>query len=108
MLSKEKRQRRYNDLLRDITSSFIKKEIDFRAMVTVTRAETPDNLRSAKVFLSVFPEEKEKEVLDFLKRKKDDLYEFVKPRLKMRFLPSFSFEIDKGIKLERKIEEISK
>lgn len=108
MLNKARRQERYNDLLRDIVSSFIKQKIDFKAMVTVMRVETPDNLRSAKVFISAFPEGKEKEAIDFFKRKKNDLYDFVKPRLKMRFLPSFSFEIDKGIKLERKIEEISK
>ena len=108
MLNKERKQERYNDLLRDIISSFIKEKIDFKAMVTVMRVETPDNLRSAKVFISVFPDEKEKEALDFFKKKKNDLHEFVKPRLKMRFLPSFSFEIDKGIKLERKIEEILK
>ena len=108
MLNKARKQERYNDLLRDIVSSFIKEKIDFKAIVTVMRVETPDNLRSAEVFVSVFPEEKESEALHFFKRKKNDLYEFVKPRLKMRFLPSFSFEIDKAIKLERKIEEISK
>ena len=91
MLNKARKQERYNDLLRDIVSSFIKEKIDFKAMMTVMRVETPDNLRSAKVFISAFPEEKEKEALDFFKRKKNDLYDFVKPRLKMRFLPSFFF-----------------
>jgi len=108
MLNKARKQERYNDLLRDIVSSFIKEKIDFKAMVTVMRVETPENLRSAKVFVSVFPDEKETEALDFFKRKKNDLYDFIKPRLKMRFLPSFSFEIDKAIKLERKIEAISR
>jgi ribosome-binding factor A len=108
MLNKARKRERYNDLLRDIVSSFIKEKIDFNAMVTVMRVETPENLRSAKIFISAFPEEKEKEALSFFKRKKNDLYDFVKPRLKMRFLPSFFFEIDKGIKLERKIEEILK
>lgn len=108
MLNKARKQERYNDLLRDIVSSFIKEKIDFKAMVTVMRVETPGNLRTAKVSVSVFPEESENEALDFFKRKKNDLYDFVKPRLKMRFLPSFYFEIDKAIKLERKIEEISK
>lgn len=94
-----RRQERINSLLRKIISSFIKPNIDSGALVTVMRVEISKDLRLAKIFISVFPEEKEKEAIDLLKKKKCALYNYIKTKSKMKFLPSLSFEIDKGIKM---------
>lgn len=99
MEGKTRRQERINSLLRRIVSSFIKSNIASGAIVTVTQVEISKDLRLAKIFISIFPEEKEKEIIDLLKKKMPDLYNYVKPKIKMKFLPSFSLEIDKGIKI---------
>jgi len=65
--------------------------------MTVMRVEISKDLRLARIFISVFPEEKEKEVLNLLKKKKRALYNYLKLKSKLKFLPSLSFEIDKGI-----------
>ncbi len=99
MERKIRRQERVNSLLRKIVSSFIKSSIDSKALVTVMRVEISKDLRLAKIFISVFPEEKEKEAVGLLKKKKRALYNYIKAKSKLKFLPSLSFEIDKGIKM---------
>lgn len=99
MERKIRRQERINSLLRKIVSSFIKSEINSGALVTVMQVEISKDLRLAKIFISVFPEEKEKEAVDALKRKTRDLHQYLKTQSKLKFLPSLSFEIDKGIKM---------
>lgn len=103
-----KKQERIKALLRNLASSFIRKEIDFGPgiILTVMRVETSRDLRNAKIFVSVFPEEKEKEILELLKKKLPELHNNLKEGLKIKFLPAVFFEIDKGSKLEREIEEV--
>lgn len=101
-----RKQERINALLRNIVSSFIKSEIEIKTIVTVMRVETSGDLRRAKIFISVFPEEKEKEILKLLKEKLSQFHRCLQSQLRMKFLPIVSFEIDKAAKIEREIEEI--
>lgn len=93
-------------MLKELAGSFIKRNIESGAIVTATKAEIFSDLRSAKIFVSVYPEENEKDVLGLLKNKEAEFRDFIKPRLKIKFLPKISFEIDNEIKMERKIEEL--
>ena len=97
-----KRKGRAASLLKDVVSSFIRFEVNPDAMVTVMRLEMTNDLRLAKVFISVFPEDKEREILATLKKKNREFKNFMKDKIKMRILPSVLFEIDKGWKLERR------
>ena len=101
-----RKQERVNALLRNLVSSFIKSEIGTRIIVTVMRVETTGDLQRAKIFISIFPEEKEKEIFELLKKKSFQLHHFLKSQLRMKFLPIVFFEIDRAAKIERKIEEI--
>ena len=108
MAVKIKRQERFRALLRNLASSFIRKEIGLKILITVMRVEISDDLRMAKIFISAFPEEKEGEILELLKKKSWEFHDYLKTQLKMKFLPIVSFEIDKAIKIEREIEEVLK
>ena len=101
-----RKQERFNALLRNIVSSFIRTEIGTRAIVTVMRVETTGDLQRAKIFISIFPEEKEKEILELLKKKSREFHNYIKSQLRTKFLPIVFFEIDRAAKIERKIEEI--
>jgi len=105
-----KKQERFNALLRNLASSFIKKEIcpEPGIIVTAMRVEASSDLRMAKIFVSVFPESKEKEVLKLLKDKSREFHNSLKHQLRTKFLPEIFFEIDRAIKLEREIEEVLK
>lgn len=102
------RQEKINSLLQEIASSFIKSRIESSAFITVMRAQISPNLKSAKIFISVMPENKEKEVINMIKKKNNNFKNYCKSRLKIKFLPSFNFEIDTGEKNRARIDELLK
>ena len=106
MAENEKKRGKTASLLRETIGSFIRLKVNIRAMITVMRVEMTDDLRLARAFVSVFPEEKEKEVLAALKRKNRELKDFMKAKIKMRILPSVIFEADKSWKMEKKLIDI--
>lgn len=104
-----RRKERVCALLRNLISSFIKSEdLSAWSVVTISAVELSKDSKTAKVFVSVFPEEKEKETIKLLEEKSRELYNYLSPRLKIRFTPVVSFLPDKKIKAERKIEELLK
>ncbi|MEW5908110.1 MAG: ribosome-binding factor A [Patescibacteria group bacterium] len=102
------RQEKVSSVLKNIIASFLQSDPFYGIIISVTRIEISGDLKKAKVFISIFPSEKEKEILDSLHKKRNDLREFIKSRLKMKFLPHLEIEIDKGEKARQKIDKILK
>lgn len=84
------------------------KEIDFPkdVLVTITRIETLSNLKESKVFISIFPENKREEILNFINRKIYFLQQKINQRLKMKPLPKLFFLLEKKTAEAGQIEEI--
>jgi ribosome-binding factor A len=109
------RQEKVNSLLKNLAASFLSRET-IGAIVAIIRVETskdlspcgrsPKGRKSAKIFISIFPETKEKEVLDLMNGKKSDLRKYIGSQIRMKFLPALEFEIDKGEKSRKRIEEL--
>ena len=99
---------RVNQLLKKEISQIFLKEMDFseNVLVTVTRVETSDDLLQARVNVSVFPEEKTREVLEKLDQSLYRLQQRINKRLRMRPIPRIFFREEKQIKAAGKIEEI--
>jgi ribosome-binding factor A len=97
-----------NSLLRDEISKIIFKNFDFPegTIVTLTRVETTANLIEAKVFISVFPEEKSKKVIEILGREIFDIQQEINKKLNMRPIPKIIFVQDKNPSQAGRIEEI--
>lgn len=91
-----KRKERTASLLKDVVSSFIKIKISPASLVTVMGVEVTNDLRSAKAFISVFPKEKEREIISLLRKQNRRLKNFMKIKIKLRFLPEITFEVDKN------------
>ena len=104
--SRARRQEKVNSLLRRLTASFLTKQSAGGAVITITRIETSKDLKSSKIFISIFPENKEKEILTSLKGKVGELRKFIGSQIKMRFLPRFEFAIDEGEKARQRIDKI--
>lgn len=102
------RQDKVSNLLMELTAEFLERESNRQSLVTVTRADVSSDLKKAIVYITVLPEEKEEAALDFAKRKRKELREFVKGKIKFRVLPFLDIEIDKGQKVQQKIDEISR
>lgn len=100
------RKEKIISLLEKIVSSFVKSKVESGTIVSITGIEISNDLRKVKILISIFPENKEKETFNSLKDKEKDLRNYAKTRLKMKFLPSFEIEMDKGEKNRQRLEEI--
>ncbi len=102
------RDQKLKDVIREAAALFLQREGNYTSILTVTDVSISDRGNQATIFFTVLPENKEKGALDFVKRKRAEFREFFKSRARMRALPFFDFEIDKGEKNRQKIDEISR
>ena len=109
-----KRIQRVNELIKRELSHLLLKEIDWDLggrfpediLVTVTRVITSDNLKEAKVYISVMPEEESGRILQILKKKVYYLQQKINKRLKMRPVPRINFREEKETGEAGRIEEL--
>lgn len=102
------REQKLKDVIREAAAEFLQRESNYTSMLTVTDISLSDKCNRATIFFTVLPEDKEKGALDFAKRKRAEFREFFKSKARMRALPFFDFEIDKGEKNRQKIDEIAR
>jgi len=93
--------------IKRVAGEYLKEKAGRESMITAIRADIGRDLKNSTVYVTVFPEEKETEALNFLKRKRGDFREFFKSRIKLKTVPFFDFKIDMGEKYRQRIEEIS-
>lgn len=94
------------EVLRQEAANFLQRESNKTSLVTVTRAELSRDGKYATIFLTVLPENKEEEALNFVKRKRSEFKEFVKEHTRIGRIPFFDFEIDKGEKNRQRIDSL--
>ena len=102
------RDQKLKDIIKEAAAEFLQKESNYISILTVTDVSVSDKGNLATIFFTVLPEDKEKGALDFVKRKRAKFREFFKSKARMRALPFFDFEIDKGEKNRQKIDEIAR
>ena len=93
-------------MLAEIAASFVRFEVDPKAMVTVTRTELSEDSKTAKFLISVFPKNKEREILASLNKKNSVFKNYLRTKTRMKFLPSAFFELDRSWEIELKIDKI--
>jgi len=103
-----KRIEQVNQLIKEELSQIILREIELPSgiLLTLTQVETSVDLRQAKVFISVIPEDKREKVLEELKKNIYDLQQKLNKRLNMRPVPKIRFIEEKETVEAGKIEEI--
>lgn len=103
-----KRSVRVKDLIREEVADIIMHKLkDPRlGFITVTEAWTSDDLRHARVYVSVLEETKKDESLKILISSARFIRSELSKRLKMKFIPDLSFKFDKSIEYGKKIDRI--
>jgi len=102
------RIQRVNHLIRNELAKIILKEIEFPSdvLVTLTRVQATKDLTESRVFISVFPEEKSKEVLKVLGGQIYFLQKKLDRTLRMRIVPKIIFLKEEKMVEAGKIEKI--
>jgi ribosome-binding factor A len=78
------------------------------ALVTVTRAELPEDLKYVTIFVSIIPQRSEEEMLTTLKRLRTEFHDYLKEKTVLRNVPTVDFAIDYGEKNRQKIDELTR
>lgn len=100
------RNEKIAQLVKELSATFLGRENNKTSLVTVTSCNTSPDLKKATIFITVLPADKEKAVLDFAKRKRPELRDFLKKNMQTKMIPFIDIEIDKGEKNRQKIDEL--
>lgn len=77
--------------LHTAAAEFINRESNRRSLITVTGVDWPPGEKSARVFVSVFPQKDTHAAMDFLSRRHDDFMAYLKKAVKLHLLPQVTF-----------------
>ena len=100
------RNEKVANFIKEMTAQFLGRVNDRTSLITVTNATCSSDLKRATVFITVLPEEKEKLALEFAKRKRGELREFLKKTMTTKNVPFIDIAIDLGEKHRQKIDEL--
>ena len=102
------RLEKVNSLLRDEISKIILHDFAFSPdiLATLTRVECSSNLIEAKVFISVFPEEKASGIINAFNKSVYDIQYKINRALRQRPIPKIKFFKETEISRAAKIEEL--
>ncbi len=100
------RQDKMRQLLREIIANFFARESGPRSLITVTDVTISPDFKRATVYITTIPESEENNALDFAKRKRTDLRDFIADTAKLRTLPVFEIKIDEGERNRQRIDEL--
>lgn len=101
------RQEKVRENIKHLAAEFLQRESTGNSLITVTDANISKDLKKATIFITVLPEASEDSALNFAKRKRGAIRNFIKTKLQMKTLPYLDFEIDQGEKNRQKIDELS-
>ena len=99
---------RAKETIQHLASEFISEESNRNSMITVTNIEVSKDFKNATIFVTVFPEDQEKAVSDFLKRQRSNFKSYVRKNSRLNRIPLIDFQIDQGEKSRQRIDEISR
>jgi ribosome-binding factor A len=100
------RQEKVKEQIKHMAANFISEVGNKTSLITVTDCDITPDLKQATIYLTVLPEEKELDTLNFLKRQRSEMRDYVKERMKTHTIPFMEVEIDKGEKHRQKIDEL--
>lgn len=92
--------------IKELAAEFLGRENNRTSLITVTSATCSPDLKHAMIFITVFPSEKEKSALEFVKRKRGELRELLKKIMTTKNIPFVDIAIDLGEKHRQKIDEL--
>lgn len=101
------RTEKVESLIVSLAAEFLEEEANPSPLITVTRASVSPDLKRATIFLSVFPTEKEENAVEFAGRKASEFRKYVAKNARLRVVPFFRFELDRGERNRQRLDELS-
>ena len=93
------------EMLRELAANFFNREAGRQSLITVTDATISPDFKRATIYITTFPTSEEEKALEFAKRKRTDLREYLKTA-KFRTLPVLEIKLDMGESNRQKIDDL--
>ena len=99
------RQDKMRQLLRELSANFFNREAGRQSLITVTDATISPDFKQATIYITTIPSSEEEKALEFARRKRSELREFLKDA-KFRTLPLLEVKLDMGERNRQKIDDL--
>jgi len=100
------RKEKVANQIKELSATFLGRENNKTSLITVMGATCSPDLKRATIYITVLPTSKEKTALEFAKRKRPELREFLKKNIAIKTIPFIDIAIDLGEKNRQKIDEL--
>lgn len=100
------RNKKVANQIKELSAEFLGRENNRTSLITVTDCNTSPDLKKATIFITVLPSTKEHDALDFSKRKRPEIREYLKKKMNLKVIPFLDIKIDDGEKNRQKIDEL--
>ncbi|MFA6601730.1 MAG: hypothetical protein WCT02_02610 [Candidatus Paceibacterota bacterium] len=102
------RDNKIKEIIRELAASFFSRQSNRLSMITVTDVEIHSRGGKAVILMTVLPEDKEAEALEFAHRQLTDFKAFVQENSRIARIPFFEVRIDVGEKNRQRLDELAK
>lgn len=106
----KKRIERLNSLLKEVISEVVTKDVrnpHMAKLVTITRVEISNDIKYAKVFISVIgTEQQKKDTVDALQSAAGFIAVHGSKKVVLRYFPELTFKLDTGLDKHLRVDEI--
>lgn len=92
--------------LRAIAAEFFTREAGKNSLITVTDATISPDFKRGTIYITTFPTSEEERALEFAKRKRTELREYIKDHAHLKALPVLEVKIDEGERNRQRIDEL--
>lgn len=108
--SKSVRVQKVEKELREIISEVLPSMLYFNSnvLVSIIRVEAASDLRSARVFVSIFPDDAADEIMEELEHVRIDVQNEVSKKIRMKYLPKLKWINDHSVDQLVKVSQILK
>ncbi len=101
------KDKKIEEIIKKAATRFLLEQTSGASLLTVTQVVSSTRSEQSTVYFTVFPTDKEKTALEFLKRKRGEFKEYLMSETRIGRIPFIDFEIDIGEKNRQRIDEIS-
>lgn len=102
------RQDKMRSFLRALAADFFAREAGKKSLITITDATISPDFKRGTIYFTTFPASEQENALEFAKRKRTELREYIKEHARLKTLPVFEVKIDEGERNRQRIEELSR
>ncbi len=101
------RQDRVSGVIMSLAAKFLQEESSGQSLITITSCDISPDLKQATIFITVLPVNSEEFALNFARRKRKELRNYIKKNTRMKVIPFVDVKIDLGEKNRQRIDELT-